>query len=179
MRHIWTVGHSNLQLGEFLAILHSWQIEIVADVRRFPGSKRQPQFGSEVLEKGLGEAGFDYRHFPNLGGRRKERVANSPNGGWRVESFNAYADYMLSGAFGEALEELAKVAAEKRTVIMCAEAVPWRCHRRLIADALVVQGWVVWDILSKTRADEHKLTPFAQVVEGRLIYPPPAALDKP
>ena len=169
---IWTIGHSNLEWNDFLAVLKSWEIQLVADVRRFPGSRRQPQFGEVALAKALAESGIAYRHFPDLGGRRKERRKDSPNGGWRVESFNAYADYMLTDEFKDALNELAEVAEKKPTVIMCSEAVPWRCHRRLIADALVVRGWTVWDILSASRADEHKVPDFARVHEARLTYPP-------
>src|SRR5688572_13217454 len=136
-REIWTVGHSKRAIGDFLALLQAHGIDLVADVRRFPGSRRQPQFGADALRDALRETGCDYQHFPDLGGRRRDRLENSPNVGWRVESFNAYADYMLTEAFKNAINELMEAAATQRTAVMCAEAVPWRCHRRLIADALL------------------------------------------
>jgi uncharacterized protein (DUF488 family) len=168
---IWTIGHSNRDLGAFLDLLTANSIQVLADVRRFPGSKRQPQFGRENLETALGEAGIGYRHFPDLGGRRTQRLTNSPNTAWRVESFNAYADYMQSTNFQASLQELADLAARQTTVIMCAEALPWRCHRRLIADALLVQGWRVLDILSPTQVKERELTEFARVQNGQVTYP--------
>jgi uncharacterized protein (DUF488 family) len=170
-RCIWTVGHSNRGIGEFLALVEAYGIELVADVRRFAGSRRQPQFGSDALRDALRENGCDYRHFPDLGGRRRDRLENSPNVGWRVESFNAYADYMLTESFKQALNELMEAAATQPTAVMCAEAVPWRCHRRLIADSFVVRGWTVRDILSETRADEHALTSFARLEGDQLHYP--------
>jgi uncharacterized protein (DUF488 family) len=176
-REIWTVGHSNREIGEFLALLEAYGIELVADVRRFAGSRRQPQFAADALRNALDKHGCDYRHFPDLGGRRRDRLENSPNVGWRVESFNAYADYMLSDPFQKALNELMEAAVAQRTAVMCAEAVPWRCHRRLIADALVVRDWTVRDILSNTRADEHALTSFARVEGGQIHYSASAAND--
>lgn len=170
-RQIWTVGHSNREIEGFLSLLREHSIELVADVRRFPASRRQPQFGAHALRAALAESDCEYRHFENLGGRRNSRMPDSPNGGWRVESFNAYADYMLTEPFGRALEELTDAAGRRRTAIMCAEALPWRCHRRLIADALIVRGWTVWDILSEKRADQHALTDFAEVEGDRLSYP--------
>jgi uncharacterized protein (DUF488 family) len=176
-RTIWTVGHSNRAIGEFLELLEAYGIELVADVRRFAGSRRQPQFGADALRDTLEAHGIGYRHFPDLGGRRRERLEDSPNGGWRVESFNAYADYMLSEPFQKALIDLMEVAVSQPTAVMCAEAVPWRCHRRLIADALVVRDWTVQNILSETRADEHVLTSFARVEGGQLYYPTSSAQD--
>lgn len=173
---LWTIGHSNRSISEFLELLSGEQIELVADVRRFPGSRKHPQFAPDALRTSLAEVGFDYRHFPDLGGRRGQPRADSPNRGWRVVSFNAYADYMASGEFAAAFDQLAAEAAARRTCVMCAEAVPWRCHRRLIADAFIVRGWEVRDITGKGAARPHAMTPFARVEsDGRLIYPTGAA----
>jgi uncharacterized protein (DUF488 family) len=169
-RQLWTVGHSNREIADFLALPQAHGIELVGDVRRFPGSRRQPQLGAAALQESPRAIGCDYRHFPDLGGRRRERLEDSPNVGWRVESFNAYADYMLAEPFKKALGELMEAAGAQRTTVMCAEAVPWRCHRRLIADALVVRGWTVRNILSETRADEHALTRFARLEGDQIHY---------
>jgi uncharacterized protein (DUF488 family) len=155
----------------FIALLTSHSIELVADVRRFPGSRRWPHFGAEALAQRLGEEGIAYRHFPELGGRQSKRHPDSPNTAWRVEAFNAFADYMASNEFSQALGALEQTAVGARTVIMCAEALPWRCHRRLIADALVVRGWTVMDIMSRGKATPHQLPDFARVVEGGVTYP--------
>jgi uncharacterized protein (DUF488 family) len=179
MGTIWTIGHSNHDIGTFLGLLGSQSIAMVADVRRFPGSRRHPQFGAEALGASLASAGIGLRHFAGLGGRRGKAVAGSPNTAWRVESFNAYADHMGTGAFREELATLMALARERRVAIMCSEALPWRCHRRLIADALVLRGWSVRDILGSGRPREHVLTPFARVVDGALIYPAEAAAPGP
>jgi uncharacterized protein (DUF488 family) len=168
---LWTVGHSNRQLGEFDDLLKESNIEAVADVRRFPGSRRCPHFGREALDAALDKIGVSYRHFPELGGRRRTRIASSPNTAWRVEAFRAYADYTLSREFGDAIDGLIELAQRERTTIMCAEAVPWRCHRRLIADQFVVRSWRVLDILGPGQVKQHELPPFAKVDNGRLAYP--------
>ncbi len=168
---IWTVGHSNRSIEDFLAHLRGAGIEQIADVRRFPGSRKWPQFGRDALPRTLAEAGIGYEHFPALGGRRGKPAADSPNRGWRVAQFAAYADYMDSHEFREGLAALMAAASERRTAMMCSEAVPWRCHRRLVADALLVQGWEVGDIMSPTKVTPHALTEFAEVREGVLTYP--------
>ncbi len=170
-RTIWTIGHSNRESAALLDLLAGESIETVADVRRFPGSKRQPQFRQENLEATLRSAGVGYRHFADLGGRRSRRLPDSPNTAWRVESFNAYADYMQSPEFQAALAELTELAARRRTAILCAEALPWRCHRRLIADALLARGWRVLDIIGPGPAKERQQTEFARVTDGQVIYP--------
>ncbi|MBW3596323.1 MAG: DUF488 domain-containing protein [Planctomycetes bacterium] len=170
-RTIWTVGHSNRDAAVFVELLASHSIALIADVRRFPGSRRLPHFGREQLEATLGDAAITYRHFPELGGRRKERLPDSRNTAWRVASFNAYADYMRTAEFQSALEELENAASQQRTAVMCAEALPWRCHRRLIADALIVRDWQVLDILAPSRADKRRLTDFARVEDGHVTYP--------
>lgn len=168
---IWTVGHSNRQMGEFLDLLAAQQAAVVADVRRFPGSRRQPQYAQENLEAALQAAGLGYRHFEALGGRRQREHEDSPNTGWRNESFNAYADYMQTEEFQAALEGLLALAASARTVLLCAEAVPWRCHRQLIADALVARGWQVEHLLGPGQIRAHRLTEFARVRQERVTYP--------
>ena len=148
----------------------------LADVRRFPGSRRLPQYNLESLDAGLGRLGISYRHFEALGGRRSRRDPGSPNSGWRVEAFNAYADHMTTPEFLSSLADLIGQAGRVPTAIMCSEAVPWRCHRRLIADALSVRGWTVLDIMGPGKADPHRLTPFARVVGETLTYPAPPEL---
>jgi uncharacterized protein (DUF488 family) len=168
---IWTVGHSNRPLAELIGLLTDQSISVLADVRRFPGSKRQPQFAKDSLEASLREAGVGYRHFEALGGRRSRSRENSPNTAWRSESFNAYADHMLTNEFQAALAELMALAASSPTAILCAEAVPWRCHRQLIADFLVAHRWDVRHILGVRRIQPHRLTEFAKVSAGRVTYP--------
>ncbi len=168
---IWTVGHSNRPGAELMGLLAGPSIALLADVRRFPGSKRQPQFGRENLAASLHQAGIEYRHFEALGGRRNRNKEGSPNMAWRNDSFNAYADHMQTGEFREALKELMTLADLSPTVILCAEAVPWRRHRQLIADALVAQGWDVRHILGPKRVQSHHLSEFAQVSDGQVTYP--------
>jgi uncharacterized protein (DUF488 family) len=171
LREIWTIGHSTRLINDFLAILASAQIKLLADVRRFPGSRRYPHFNQEPFADALAAAGIDYRHFADLGGRRTQRLDNSPNTAWRVESFNAYADHMQSPEFAAALEELQSVAQSQPTAIMCSEALPHKCHRRLISDALLVRGWQVRHLLSAKRMDDHQLTPFARAEGTQVTYP--------
>jgi uncharacterized protein (DUF488 family) len=173
---IWTIGHSNRSLDDFIGLLSGEQIELLADIRRFPASRAHPHFNEGALAESLAEHNVGYRHFAGLGGRRNTRLADSPNTAWRVDSFNRYADYMTTGEFGESLDELTGAAASRRTAIMCSEAVPWRCHRRLVADALILRGWEVRDILAKGPAKPHPMTPFARVSDGRLTYPAEASL---
>lgn len=168
---VWTIGHSTRGLDAFLGLLAGSSIELVADVRRFPGSTRHPHFNAEALAEALGGAGVAYRHYPGLGGRRGKRAAGSPNSAWRVEAFNAFADHMATPEFEAGLADLTARAGELRTVVMCSEAVPWRCHRRLIADALVARGWSVLDILDPGKAKPHALTEFARVDGPRVTYP--------
>jgi uncharacterized protein (DUF488 family) len=168
---IWTVGHSTRPLDAFLEILTAADIKLLADVRRFPGSRRHPQFGQESLTRSLQDEGIAYRHFVDLGGRRSQRLPDSPNTAWRVEQFNAYADHMQSPEFLAALDELIAAARETSTAIMCSEALPHRCHRRLISDALLARGWTVHHLLSPKRIEDHTLTPFARVSGTTVTYP--------
>lgn len=168
---IWTIGHSNRSLDEFVALLAGEQIELVADIRRFPASRAHPHFNADALAAALARHHIGFQHYAGLGGRRNTRLPDSPNTAWRVDSFNRYADYMAGDEFSSALAELTAAAAERRTTMMCSEAVPWRCHRRLVSDALILRGWEVLDIVGKGPAKPHALTPFAQVEKGRLTYP--------
>ena len=168
---IWTAGHSNRPMVELVALLTDFSISMLADVRRFPGSKRQPQFARDSLEASLRDAGIGYRHFEALGGRRGRTREGSPNTAWRSESFNAYADHMQTEGFQVALAELMTLAASSPTAILCAEAVPWRCHRQLIADTLLACGWEVRHILGLGQVRTHRLTEFARVAEGQVTYP--------
>ncbi len=175
---VYTIGHSTREFAEFLRLLEAHGIRGVVDIRRYPASRRHPQYARAALERALADAGIAYVHEADLGGRRTPR-ADSPNTGWRSASFRGYADYMDSDAFQAALARLVEIARRSRTTVMCAEAVPWRCHRQLIADALVAHGHEVRHILSLDRADAHRISPFARVVpEGRVRYPAaPAQID--
>ena len=176
-RRIWTIGHSTHELEAFVALLRAHEIELVADIRTVPKSRRMPWFWGDALAESLPEAGIAYEHFRDLGGFRRPRP-DSPNGGWRVEAFRGYADNMESDSFGAAFDRLMLEARDRRTVVMCAEAQWWRCHRRLISDALVVRGFEVCHIDTGGRVQPHELTPFAVVDGTRLTYPPEqTALD--
>ncbi|HEX4591102.1 MAG TPA: DUF488 domain-containing protein [Gemmataceae bacterium] len=166
-----TIGHSARPLNEFIALLQAYGVTLLLDVRKMPRSRTNPQFNIDMLPKQLARVGVKYQHLPGLGGLRRPRP-DSPNGGWRNRSFQAYADYMQTPEFAENLETVIAAARTDAIALMCAEAVPWRCHRSLIADALVVHGLRVEDILSQTRAQEHKLTPWARVEGTTLTYPP-------
>ena len=166
---IWTVGHSVRPLDEFLAVLAAYDIELVADVRRFPGSRRLPQYAAPALEASLAEHGIGYCWLPTLGGRRRPNP-DSPNDAWRHPAFRGYADHVASEEFAEGLFELLMLAGGLRTAIMCAEVLWWRCHRRLIADVLVSLGAEVVHIRDARIAEPHRLAPPARVVRGRLTY---------
>ena len=171
-----TIGHSNRSLAEFLHQLQAHRVTLVIDVRKMPGSRSNPQFNQETLPHELEEAGIGYVHIPKLGGLRR-RSANSPNAGWKNASFQGYADYMLTAEFTEGLQELFDQTQGKRAALMCAEAVPWRCHRSLIADALVVRGITVEHILSASRTQPHTLRDWAHVDGTRITYPPSSEND--
>ena len=173
---IFTIGHSNRDAVTFLALLQAHGVQAVADVRRFPGSRKHPQFGQEALATQLAASGIAYHLLSELGGRRRTTVATLSNDAWRNPSFRAYADYMQTPEFTSGLEHLLALAAERPLALMCSEAVPWRCHRSLIADALLVRGVTVCDIFSLTRSTPHKLTPFARVDGNRITYPAPSPL---
>ena len=172
MNTIFTIGHSTRDIEDFLALLKAHGIEEVVDVRTIPKSRHNPQFGQEILATSLKEAGLAYSHMGRLGGLRRT-TKESPNTGWQNTSFRGFADYMATEPFSEGLEELEALAEKKRVAIMCAEALPWRCHRSLIADALVTRGWQVRHIQSRKTAKEHELTPFLKVQDGKMVYPEP------
>ncbi|MFN7996239.1 MAG: DUF488 domain-containing protein [Bryobacteraceae bacterium] len=164
-----TIGHSTHPIAEFVDMLHAHGVEMIVDVRTVPKSRHNPQFNRESLADSLAEAGIAYTHMAALGGLRHPRP-DSPNTGWRNISFRGYADYMQSPEFAAALQKLMEVAREHRLAIMCAEAVPWRCHRSLIADAATVRGVAVEHIMSATARRRHSLTPFARVEDGKITY---------
>lgn len=168
-----TIGHSNRSIEEFIGLLKANGANMVVDVRKMPGSRANPQFNADALEASLREAGVGYIHAPGLGGlRRRAKNPDSPNAGWRNESFRAYADYMQTPEFEKALNEMARQTASAVPALMCAEAVPWRCHRSLIADALVVRGVEVEDVISGAKPKRHALKPWAKVEGTRITYPP-------
>lgn len=167
---IFTIGHSTRGIDEFVALLRAHGVRRVIDVRTIPRSRHNPQFNREALSKALHGRRIHYRHMKSLGGLRRPKP-DSPNTGWRNESFRGYADYMQTEKFTEALDQLIELAAEEPAAIMCAEAVPWRCHRTLIADALIVRGIPVRHIYSKTKAAPHAITPFAKVNGDKITYP--------
>ena len=165
-----TVGHSTRSIEEFVVLLKAHGVVLLADVRSIPKSRRVPQFNSDLLAESLRGAGIGYKHLPSLGGRRHAKK-DSLNTAWRNASFRGYADYMATAEFRAGLAQLLSLARKKSTAIMCAEAVPWRCHRSLIGDALLVRGVPVEDIMSATSRREHKLTPFAKVSGVAVTYP--------
>jgi uncharacterized protein (DUF488 family) len=168
---LYTVGHSTRPLEALVEMLAAHHVAVLADVRTVPRSWHNPQFNRETLPAGLGAAGIRYVHLPLLGGLRHGLATGSPNTGWRNKSFRGYADYMLTDDFEAGLAELISIARDAPTAIMCAEAVPFRCHRSLLGDALIARGIEVREISSKTRAAPHRMTPFARVEGGRVTYP--------
>lgn len=169
MKKIFTVGHSTRSIEEFIEILQEFKIETLADVRLFPGSRRYPHFNSDSLRFTLQENDIGYKHFSGLGGRRKPKP-DSRNAFWENEAFRGYADYMETADFKTNISELSLLASEKVVAIMCAEAVWWRCHRRLIADWLVLKGWNVHNIMDKGKAAAHKPNDAAKYLQGNLFY---------
>jgi len=166
---LWTVGHSTRPIDEFLTILHAQGVTRIADVRRFPGSRKYPHFDPAALELALAEAGIGYTPMPDLGGRRRPR-ADSPHSAWRNEAFRGYADYMDTPQFAASAQRLAEVARDNRVAAMCAEGVWWRCHRSMIADFFKAHGWEVLHILGSAEPQEHPYTPVARIVDGELTY---------
>jgi uncharacterized protein (DUF488 family) len=168
-----TIGHSTHSFDGLVALLTHHGVERVVDVRRTPRSRRHPQFNRESLAAELPKRGVDYGHLPALGGRRRPRP-DSPNGGWEHAAFRGYADHALTGEFAAALAELCALAREHPTAVMCAEALWWRCHRRLIADRLTALGWSVWHIAADGGRAEHELPAFAVVEADKTVRYPPA-----
>lgn len=170
---VYTVGHSTRPIEALIAMLREHAVEVLVDVRRYPGSRRYPQYGADALAAALTAAGIAYRHEPHLGGRRRP-APDSPNTFWRNAQFRGYADHLGTGQARAALDRVAADGAARAIVLLCAEAVPWRCHRQLIADALVVRGVEVRHILGRGQAARHAVNPAARVAsDGRLVYPAP------
>jgi uncharacterized protein (DUF488 family) len=170
-----TIGHSNRQLQEFISMLHAHRIGEVVDVRAFPGSRRQPHFGSELLAGSLATNGIEYQHLRALGGRRRLPSDADPSefAGWRNASFQAYAHHVQTDEYHDALDALMSETATARVAIMCSEAVPWRCHRWLISDTLLARGWRVLHAMDERSAREHILSSFARVDGNQVTWPGP------
>jgi uncharacterized protein (DUF488 family) len=168
---LWTIGHSTRPIDDFIALVTENGIGVIADVRRFPGSRRHPQFGREALAASLGDARIDYEHFPELGGRRQARP-DSPNGAWRNDAFRGYADYMMTAEFREGIARLLTLAGRRQTAVMCAEALWWQCHRGLIADCLKAASHDVVHILGPAKTEQHPCTSAARIIDGALTYAP-------
>lgn len=173
---IFTVGHSNRPIDEFVGLLLAHGIKEVFDIRSIPRSRHNPQFNTDRLKLSLRKAGIKYGYLKSLGGLRHTRK-DSINLGWHNASFRGFADYMASPDFEKGLKALAVAARKRSSAIMCAEAVPWRCHRSLVADALTKKGWLVRDIMSQTKATRHRLTPFLKIRRGQIAYPIPQHKD--
>jgi uncharacterized protein (DUF488 family) len=176
MKTIWTIGHSTRTLEEFIAMLSSFSIEVLADVRNFPGSKRYPHFNKELLADALLKYQIEYVHLKDLGGRRKP-VMGSLNTAWRNDAFRGYADYMETEEFKKAIADLKAIAFRRRTVYMCSEAVWWSCHRSLISDLLKSEGWEVIHIMDKNKGSEHPYTKPARILNGKLSYKEPGLFE--
>ena len=166
---VWTVGHSTRSAKEFEEILKAHGIQVLVDVRMFPGSRRYPQFNRAALSESLAELGIQYKHEPRLGGRRAPR-ADSHNTAWKNPQFRAYADHMESDEFRNAVKELLQLAPQRRVAVMCAEALWWRCHRSLISDYLKAAGHTVIHIIDESKTEEHPFTSAARIVDGELTY---------
>jgi uncharacterized protein (DUF488 family) len=166
-----TIGHSNRPIEEFIALLQENGVKCVLDIRTVPKSRHNPQFGQDQLPSSLAAAGIAYRQMPGLGGLRKP-LKDSPNSGWRNTSFRGYADYMQTPEFNENVEAVVELAATTRCALMCAESVPWRCHRSMVADALAVRGIPAEHIINPGKRRPHTLTKFARVDGTRILYPP-------
>ena len=170
MRSIFTIGHSTRPIEEFVAMLEAHGVEKLIDIRTVPRSRTNPQFNRDALPSSLERADIGYLHMPALGGLRRPK-ADSQNTGWRNANFRGYADYMQTGEFSAAIEELIELGRETQIAIMCAEAVPWRCHRSLVADALTVRGVSTEHIMAAGRRQPHAITPFAKVTDTSVTYP--------
>lgn len=166
---IYSIGHSTRSLDEFLEMLHSFNIKILADIRSLPGSRRFPHFNQENLKISLEEAGIQYMYLSDLGGRRKMKK-DSKNNRWNNDSFRGYADYMETKEFENAIVNLEHIALDQPTVYMCSEAVWWRCHRSMVSDYLKAKDWTVLHIMATGKVQEHKYTAPARIVDGKVLY---------
>lgn len=168
---IWTIGHSTHSIRKFIDMLEAFNIQVLVDIRRLPGSRKFPHFGQNPLKESLRENGIDYLYLPALTGRRKTKK-DSQNTGWRNLSFRGYADYMETHEFLKGIQELTCIASERHTAFMCAEAVWWRCHRSLVADYLKASGWTVIHITDIKQSSMHPYTSVANIKNGKLTYLP-------
>ena len=168
-KSIYTIGHSTRTLEHFIAMLQSFSIEMLVDIRSYPGSKRYPHFNKENLEISLPEKNINYIHLKSLGGRRATKP-DSKNTGWRHPAFRGYADYMETDEFKKGIEELEQIAIKQKTAYMCSEAVWWRCHRSLVSDYLKLNGWMVYHIMEINKSEEHHYTQPAKIIDGKLSY---------
>ena len=168
-KNIWTIGHSNHRMEDFLQLLQSFEIKVLVDIRRFPGSKKFPHFNKEELKATLKENKIEYLHYEGLGGRRKPRP-DSINNRWEHQAFRGYADYMETEEFERNIALLIKVAEKQATAIMCSEVKWWQCHRALVSDVLKYEDWTVLHIMGKGKAKEHPYSPAARLIQGRLDY---------
>jgi uncharacterized protein (DUF488 family) len=166
---VWTIGHSTRTLEAFIALLNSFSIDLLVDIRTFPGSRRYPHFNKESLSASLRDVGIAYQHVVELGGRRKP-LENSVNTAWRHASFRGYADYMQTQAFKNAVEMLEGQASNHRLAYMCSEALWWKCHRSMVSDYLKVNGWKVLHIMDEGKNTEHPFTSPAKSIQGKLFY---------
>lgn len=175
---IWTIGHWVTDTETFVRTLQDAQIEVLVDIRAIPGSRRSPHFSADTMPSWLGEAGIEYLHLPELGGRRSKQheVPAEANAGWQNTSFKNYADYTLTPAFQDGLTRLTELAQERNTCLMCGEPVPWRCHRNLIANILTARGWAVWHLFANATPKRHELGAWGAKPlvdeEGTITYPP-------
>ncbi len=177
MNHIYTIGHSTHPIDEFIEILKTYGIELLVDIRTIPKSRANPQFNESDLRASLEQAGLEYLRLEALGGLRHTSVL-SVNTAWKNKSFRGFADYMQTDEFKKGIEALVDLARNKQVAIMCAEAVPWRCHRSLVGDALLVRGLNVFDVMSKTSSKPHTLTPWAKVDGTQVTYPGAAEIPE-
>ncbi|AIA30636.1 DUF488 family protein [Leptospirillum ferriphilum] len=168
---VFTLGHGARSLEDFISILEAYEIRLLVDVRSVPRSRHNPQFNKEALPEELKKWGIKYLHVPGLGGFRQP-LKDSPNAGWRNEGFRGFADYMSSGAFHQAIQELVELSQRFRLALICAETLPWRCHRSLIADALLLRGIAVDHLFKAGTLQHHQLTAWARVEGTRITYPP-------
>ncbi len=168
-KSIYTIGHSTRTLEHFLTMLHSFNIEVLVDIRSYPGSKRYPHFNKEILETSLPKQSISYLHLKSLGGRKATKP-DSKNTGWRHPAFRGYADYMETDEFKKGIEQLENIASKQKVAYMCSEAVWWRCHRSLVSDYLKSTGWLVYHIMEINKAEEHRYTQPAKIIDGKLSY---------
>ncbi len=169
---IFTIGHSTRSTREFMKILKAYDVELLVDIRHYPGSRYCPQFGKAKLKGSLKRNKIGYTHLLNLGGRRRALKDSTKNAGWRSAQFRGYADYMQTKEFKDGLKELMDLAKKQNVAIMCSEAVPWRCHRSMVGDALIARGFLVIDIFSEKISRDHKLTSFAEISKNKSVYYP-------